>query len=196
MNPFEKHVVRESPEDYHANEALSASGLRHFRKSPLHYRHSLLTKPEPTLAMRVGNLVHCLVLERHLFCQRYAITPTIMDRRTKAGREAYAEWLQDVAGKVIVTEAEYETAEACAEAVKGIFPPSGLTEATYRASTEYGTLQCRFDRLVLGAMRCGSSTKRWSPSWTGCLLRQERLPWSHGSSPMGLTVCCASRVVR
>jgi len=46
--------------------------------------------PEPTPAMVLGSLVHCLVLEGdEIFDDRY-ITSAGIDRRTKAGREQYA----------------------------------------------------------------------------------------------------------
>ncbi len=175
MNPLEKHAIRESNEDYHRHDALSASGLKKFRKSPLHYKHSLLSKPSQSPAMKLGSLAHTLVLEPHLYNDLYAVTPEGMDRRTKAGREQYNDWFQSITGKSIITEAEYETAQACADAVRGIIPV-GLTEPVYRASTRYGWLQCRCDRI----RPVGHTGQGWELKTVSDIARFERQAFDLG----------------
>jgi len=50
-------------EEYFALEALSASGAKLLRKSPLHYRADRLKSRQPTPAMVFGTVVHRLALE-------------------------------------------------------------------------------------------------------------------------------------
>lgn len=69
---------------------LSASALKAFAKSANHYLEYIAQTYEPSPAMQLGTLIHCLLLEPYEFQRRYAIMPEV-DRRTKAGKE---EWLQ------------------------------------------------------------------------------------------------------
>ena len=72
--------VHDIPNDvYHGSAGLSRSGLMEFKKSPYHYWHRYLN-PESTPgycspAMKLGELVHALVLEPEYFNERYALKP-------------------------------------------------------------------------------------------------------------------------
>ena len=94
---------------------LSFSSLKAFYKSPksfLAYKRRVL---EETPAMRMGSLVHLLVLEPHLFPKQYAIF--------KGARRAGKEWeaFKEKYGKkrTIIRVSEYEEANKIAMAVKG-----------------------------------------------------------------------------
>lgn len=72
--------VHDIPNDiYHSSLGLSRSGLMEFKKSPYHYWHRYLNperKPSfTTPAMKLGELVHALVLEPEHFEERYAVKP-------------------------------------------------------------------------------------------------------------------------
>ena len=60
-------------DQYFALEALSASGAKLLRKSPLHYRADQFKARQPTPAMIFGTVVHRLVLEpeRPAFAVKY-----------------------------------------------------------------------------------------------------------------------------
>lgn len=74
-------------ETYHAVQAVSASGLRLFARSPWHYRHRVETKP--TRPMLRGSLAHCALLEPDALAGRYAVVPEDAPRRpTKAQWQA------------------------------------------------------------------------------------------------------------
>lgn len=60
-------------ETYHAVQAVSASGLRHFARSAWHYRNRVETVP--TRPMLRGTLAHCALLEPDALAGRYAVVP-------------------------------------------------------------------------------------------------------------------------
>lgn len=107
--------------DYHAIDALGASGLRKLARSPRHFfaAHLDPNRPanEPTPAMRAGTLAHCAVLEPEALALRYVVKPPGHDGRTKEGKA----WLQSVApGFEIVTADEWTTAQRQADAVRAL----------------------------------------------------------------------------
>jgi len=106
--------------DYHAHPAVSKSGLDLIARSPLHYWARYIdpnrVPTEPTAAMRLGTAVHTLTLEADQFESRYVTAPNV-DRRTKAGKEAWAEWEVEAAGRELITADDRATISRMAEAV-------------------------------------------------------------------------------
>lgn len=137
---FEDGIHDISNAAYHASEGVSRSALWKLRKSPAHYWHEYLNpdfvKPEPSPALVLGNLVHCLVLEEDKLEDEFAFIPSV-DRRTKAGREEYAEFLEHSQGKSVVTPEMFAQAEAMAESVgkneysKGLFDGARIEQSIY-----------------------------------------------------------------
>lgn len=76
--------VHDIPNDvYHSSSGISRSGVMRFKQSPWHYWHRYLN-PEKTEAfcspaMKLGELVHALVLEPEQFKERYAVKPELLD---------------------------------------------------------------------------------------------------------------------
>ena len=101
-----------SNEEYHASEGISASGLKLISRSPAHYKYSVR---EETLAMRRGSATHCKVFEPDQFENRYAVAPEC-DKRTKAGKETWAEL--EASGKIILSADEYEQVTNMAASVR------------------------------------------------------------------------------
>lgn len=114
-------IVCDMPaEQYHAVEALSATGLRVFARSPWHFHNRVPVKP--TRPMLRGTLAHCAVLEPHAMEQRYVVTPADAPRRpTKAQwqakkpseeSQAAMAWWEDFQrkceGREIIMAEEYE----------------------------------------------------------------------------------------
>ncbi len=151
MSEIEQHAIRESNADYHANPALSASGLKQFLVSPMQYQHSRMEKHD-TPALSFGRLVHVLALEPDKFTDQYAVIPEHIDRRTKAGRAEWADYQATYAHTdyEMVKQFDVDRAERIAAALRSVLPATGLTEATFRVDTEFGPLQCRPDRLTDG----------------------------------------------
>lgn len=103
--------------DYHAGEGVSKSDLDKISRSPAHYRAAKDAPPDPpTPEMVLGSLFHTLTLEPIEFGDEYAIAPNV-DKRTKAGKEAWAAFEIEAGGKTIITEAQYETAKKMAAAI-------------------------------------------------------------------------------
>lgn len=114
-------LVYDMPFDqYLAIDAVSASALRVFARSPWHYRNRVETAP--TRQMLRGTLAHCALLEPDALHQRYAVVPADAPKRpTKAQWSAKApsdesraamEWWQAFAeqnaGREIVPAVDFE----------------------------------------------------------------------------------------
>lgn len=103
--------------DYHSGEGVSKSDLDKISRSPAHFRAAKDAPPKPpTPAMLLGSLFHTLTLEPIEFGEEYAVAPDV-DKRTKAGKEAWAAFEAEHSGKAIITLDQYETAQRMAESV-------------------------------------------------------------------------------
>lgn len=113
MNP----VIMTNAE-YHATPAISKSDLDLIAKSPMHYKLSKEAQREQTPAMLLGSVTHKLVLEPDKFADEYMVAPEV-DKRTKDGKAAWAEFVAEVTDKhTVIDKALYEQAQAVAEAVR------------------------------------------------------------------------------
>ena len=96
--------------DYHAHPAISKSHLDLIARSPLHYWARYIdpkrVMPEPTPAMRLGSALHTHVLELHKWDREYVVAPDGIDRRTKAGKEAWSAFEAEAAGKTVLSRDE------------------------------------------------------------------------------------------
>lgn len=118
---FKDGVYDISNEQYHTASGVSRSGLWEFKRSPYHYWHKYLNpdyvKPEPTPDMVLGSLVHTVALEPDLFAREYIVMPSI-DRRTKQGKEDYQIFVDESAGKTIVTQEMMDKAHAMVHSIR------------------------------------------------------------------------------
>jgi len=96
---------------------LSASSLKAFSKSPNHYLMYVNKTAETTPAMTFGSALHCFVLEPQEWSKRYAVAPAV-DRRTKAGKIAFAEFVAENPEQEIITPADYSVILRMEEALK------------------------------------------------------------------------------
>ena len=145
----------ETNEQYHSNEAISHSKLELFRRRPISYYRRFIAKtvarPETTEAFRIGSAAHCAVLEPDQFWQRYALRPDGIDRRTKDGKAAFAEFESANAGKVIIGKDEAGDVEEMKAAVNhhplaSQLLAAGSPELSWRVEPVGGmALQCRTD---------------------------------------------------
>lgn len=76
-----------------------------------------------TPAMVFGSLAHLALLEPHEFTRDYTFAPEDIDRRTKAGKALYAEFLETVGDREVVTQEDWDT--ACKMAQKVLEVPFG-----------------------------------------------------------------------
>lgn len=77
--------------EYRQAEGVSRSELFTLTESPEKFKWAKEHPEEPTPALLFGQVVHKLLLEPHGFDHEFAVMP-VVDRRTKAGKEAFAEW--------------------------------------------------------------------------------------------------------
>ena len=107
--------------DYYAIKALSHSMLSCLAQNPMECKMRYVDDP-PTLprkdsaAFAMGHAVHCLALEPEKFDERFAVAPKV-DRRTTAGKLAWAEYLADCEGKTVLDEQDHVDAVACVQAL-------------------------------------------------------------------------------
>ena len=101
--------------------AVSSHGLMLIERSPAHYRASISTPRASTPAQQLGTLTHMAVLEWDRYQSSVVVAPDV-DRRTKAGKEADAEFRAAVSENpdaVIATTEQDAKARTMREAVMG-----------------------------------------------------------------------------
>jgi len=143
----------ETINDYHKNAALSHSKLETFRRRPaLFYKKYIeksLAPTEPSSAFRIGSAAHVAILEPDQYYERYARRPDGIDRRTKEGKAAFAEFEAANLGKIIIDGDEDDQVGCMERAVRDHRLASellddGVAEATWRTAGSM-PLQCRTD---------------------------------------------------
>jgi hypothetical protein len=102
--------------EYRAYPAISKSDLFKITKSPLHFKWSMENKEDKTAALIFGSACHKYILERDDFDSEFAVALNV-DRRTKAGKEEYAKWLEENKWKDVVSSDDMEKIKAMAEVV-------------------------------------------------------------------------------
>ena len=106
-----------SNEDYHADKAISKSGLDKIHKSIAHF----MMPPSPaTPALVLGSGFHAASLQRDVFEATFIVEPD-MDRRTKEGKEKYKAFKEKAEGKTILTQIQYDTISNMVDALNN-FP--------------------------------------------------------------------------
>ncbi len=151
-------------EEYHKNQAVSTSKLNTFLKSPKTFYYDYFLgrrheRPLPTCVsmedhFAFGSMVHCIIGEGYEeFEKRYVLKPGKMDRRTKAGKEAFDYWIMGINGRLPVDLTAYEAAEGMFAAVKEMgwlsrLLEKGTPEVTIRGEVHGLNLQCRPDLLI------------------------------------------------
>lgn len=138
---------------YHAGPGISRSTLQNFKLSPAHAKRAMTEKKEPTSAMEFGTAFHCATLEPVRFDATYVAAPKI-DKRTTAGKAAFASWESENQGKTVIDSDDLATVLAMRDQVRGHEVASRLTNgiiemAAYWIDEETGILcKCKPDAIV------------------------------------------------
>lgn len=103
-------------QEYRQHPAISRSELWHIHESPLKYKFFKEHPQEPTPALLFGQVFHKLALEPDTFFQEFVVAPEV-NRRTKAGQQAWAEFLEEHAGKTVIPVKMYDQAVAMCNAL-------------------------------------------------------------------------------
>ena len=152
---FEKDM---SYDQYAALPGVRSGTLNGFAKTPAHVRYALdHGGKDPTPALERGWLLHLAVLEPDRYVNEVAVAPKI-DRRTKAGKNAWAFFVDDHPGATIITEQTATDIECMRRSVtahpivKEYLAQSGKNEMTYTWSEKVDGRQiackARIDRVA------------------------------------------------
>jgi exodeoxyribonuclease VIII len=139
--------------DYHRHSAVSKSHLDLVARSPLHYWARYVdpkrVDPDPTAAMLLGTAVHTHILEPDEWTARYIAGPEALDRRTKAGKEAWAAFEADAAGRTVISRNDADLVLAMGRAVRNhpaaamLLARPGAAETTWMWHDADTGLQCK-----------------------------------------------------
>lgn len=103
-------------QEYRKHPAISRSELFKISESPEKFKYYREHPEEPTPALVFGQLFHAMALTPETAWERFAAMPNV-DRRTKEGKEAFAEFEASAEGKTIVSVDMVEQATAMCEAL-------------------------------------------------------------------------------
>jgi hypothetical protein len=151
-------IIRNLPnQEYHrkpVHAGLSSSGIKMMMRSPSHYRAMIDNPPDQTPAMSMGELVHMATLEPDRFAADVVVSPEC-DRRTKAGKELYTEFVSQSAGKRVVSASDYDLIKGMADSVRRRQTVQGMLagceiEVSIFWQHEFGFMcKCRPDAIHL-----------------------------------------------
>ena len=134
LQPGTRLTCYSLPEEiYHAAPGLGSTAFKEANKSMAHYKVYRDEPREDKKCYDIGSAVHCLTLEPELFDDRFAVHPEI-DRRTKAGKEAWAKFVGQHPGKTYLSEKEIKQVERMADSLlcyAGKYLTGGNPEVSY-----------------------------------------------------------------
>lgn len=103
--------------EYRLRQGLNFSSLNLFFVSPEKYHSLKSVERTETDAMKVGTALHTMALEPEKFNERYFCLPE-MDRRTKAGKELYAQIEATNRDKVLLRPDDFRVVAEAATAIR------------------------------------------------------------------------------
>ena len=142
--------------EYRAAEGINKSTLWEIRKSPAHYRYLLSHQREDTAALKMGRAIHAAVLTPTAYKREWIIIPEGIDRRTKAGREEYEQFLKLAEGKETISTQDAQIVKAIASAIRKNKSAHDLLKGTRRErpifweDDEGNKCKCRIDAMKPG----------------------------------------------
>lgn len=105
-------VYRGVPNDiYHSFPAISSSQMGDLMKSNEHWRAEQEKVREYKAHFDLGSALHTYTLERDRWNEDVRIEPEGINRRTNAGKEQWAAWLESSTGKTILQRKQIQTIE-------------------------------------------------------------------------------------
>lgn len=145
-------------EQYAAIDAINFSWLKH-GLSGVGYMLANRSASFDSASLLIGRAVHCRLLEPDKYESRYTTAPKI-DRRTNAGKEEWAAYVEAAKGREVLTDAQAQEASAIAEAVErnsravAMLRAKGERElvCVWRDEPTGLLCKCRMDLLIPGAM--------------------------------------------
>lgn len=106
-------------QDYRTYPAISRSALWHIRESPEKFKYYMEHPEPPTPALIFGQVFHKLALEQDDFFTEFSVAPNI-DRRTKDGKAAWAEFIASSDSKTVIDADSYQKAKDMVNALYSV----------------------------------------------------------------------------
>ena len=105
--------------EYQARPELNHSSLKNLfpPNTPLDYAYHKNNPSKKSSAMEFGTAVHTAVFEHEKFSGSVIVSPEV-DKRTKAGKEEYAEFLLKAEGKTVITAEELDACKYILESAQ------------------------------------------------------------------------------
>lgn len=146
--------------EYNEHPGVRRSDLWKISESPEKYLWAINHPLEPTPALTFGAATHSYILEPDKFNDEYAVAPTV-DKRTKAGKEAWERFCADNAGKTVISEDDFRTMTDMRSALmqnpiaKNLIYGKGMTETPifWKDADTGEKCKAKLDRLVMLDMR-------------------------------------------
>jgi len=151
----EYKLIEDFPEEeYHELAAIGSSTVKDMSVSPAYYLEQKLSRAgkPPSRAFAIGSMFHQAILEpgrENLFIPE----PEGLNKRTKEGKAALAEFTEQCEGRTIMKKSDYDNTIAMIEQFKTteayarMFKGDVMPEVTILGGPESDARKCRFDLL-------------------------------------------------
>lgn len=103
-------------QEYRGYPAISRSELFKISESPEKFKYYQDHPEEPTPSLIFGQLFHAMALQPETVAEQFAVAPNV-DRRTKVGKEVFAQFEAEAENKTVVTADMYQQATEMCEAL-------------------------------------------------------------------------------
>ena len=141
--------------EYNEHPGVRRSDLWKVGDSPEKYKWAIEHPSEPSPALTFGAAAHKFILEPEDFHGEYAVAPAV-DKRTKAGKEAWEQFCADNDGKTVISQDDMALIEAMDSAldrvpmVNEILRGDGETEVPFFWTDADTGEDCKvkLDRLI------------------------------------------------
>lgn len=136
-------------------DAMRHSVLKHFGHTAAHARQIMLKPQDDTDYTKIGTTIHTAILEPDQLEERYCVAPKV-DKRTKAGKEEWANFVAENPDKIVLTSQEWEVLDGVRSAcqanpdIQELRSTKGRNEASAVWKDDETGLWCkaRIDRLT------------------------------------------------
>lgn len=157
-----------SADEYYAVEAMSYSGAKKILQSPAHYKLAREVPSVATPQMMFGEAVHCGILEPKRFPHYVLAAPTI-DKRTNVGKAMWAAFVEESAGKLVLSADDFVRACRCIDAanahptVRKLLDNATVEESFFWIDKQFDVpckarLDARRDGLIIDLKTCADAS--------------------------------------
>lgn len=203
--PINNHIlIPDMPMvDYLNHHGLSSSSLVYLEQSPRHYnQHKQGRIRIEGKHLDLGTALHLALESQHDFESTYILRPEGMDKRSKAGKEAFAEFELSVGNKTILERDDFFRILGMVQSIKN--SDDGVLQSIMKSPhqsecsifwTEQGIDQkCRPDRLIQPSDECIELIQERWPNLLdvpfGISICMDFKTTSKGSSPTKFAYAC------